>query len=122
MSLLVAPFCRNLLPVLLGGLLALLLLSGCSSFSSNEPPVPDTTLTRVLVELHLTSTRESLDIPSRPGLRDSVLTRYDLEEEDLEASLQYYSRRPEAFESLYEAVVDSLRSTRYNQSQGSSSE
>lgn len=96
------------------------LLSGCSSFSSTEPPVPDSTLTRVLVELHLTSTRESLDVPSRPGLRDSVLARYDLDEEDVEASLQYYSRRPQAFESLYEAVVDSLRSTQYSQSQESS--
>lgn len=87
-------------------------LTGCSSFSTEKPPVPDSTFRRVLMEMQLVKARASLEPPLPPGIRDSIFTRYGLQPEDYEATLAYYSRRPQAFETLYQSVIDSLRATR----------
>ncbi|PSQ65453.1 MAG: DUF4296 domain-containing protein [Bacteroidetes bacterium QH_2_64_74] len=102
------------LPLWLGeGLLATVcglgLLAGCSGFSSEEAPLPDSTFTRVLTEYHLAKTRYSLDAPYPPGLRDSILARYEVAPSEFDAALNYYSRHPKTFESLYQSVIDTLQ-------------
>lgn len=98
--------------------LCFLLLIGCSRFSDDTPPVPDSTFTRVLMEMHLMEARSTLEPPLPPGLRDSILARYDLQPEEYEATLEHYSRNPQAFETLYQKVIDSLRSTRNTMREG----
>lgn len=93
--------------LLLGGFI----LAGCSGFSNEAPPVPDSTFSRVLAEMHLVKARANLEPPLPPGVRDSVLARYDVQPEEYEAALEHYSRRPQAFEKLYQKVVDSLRAS-----------
>lgn len=94
---------------LVGAVVGLLLLSGCSGFSSREKPLPDSTFTHVLTELHLAKVRQTLDAPTPPGLRDSIFARHEVTPSAFDATLRYYSRRPEAFESVYRTVIDTLQ-------------
>lgn len=98
--------------VLYGILMGLFILAGCSSFSNEEPPVSDSTFTRVLTEIHLMEARSNREPPLPPGIRDSILARYDLQPEEYKATLEHYSRHPQAFENLYQGVIDSLQATR----------
>ena len=107
------PFQSHALLLWLGeGLLAVVcglgLLASCSGFSPEEP-LPDSTFTRVLTEYHLAKTRYSLDAPYPPGLRDSILARYGVAPSEFDAALDYYSRRPKAFNALYQSVIDTLQ-------------
>lgn len=92
------------------------LLAGCSAVSSDSAPLPDSTFTRVLTELHLTAARRSIDAPYPSNLRDSVFARYRVRPAEFDASLKYYSRHPKAFKALYQSVLDTLRSVEYSHS------
>lgn len=107
-SVMVSPW-RGLPPFLLSVLLlASAGSTACSSFSPSDPPLPDTTMTKVLVELHLANARESHKGTLPPGLRDSVFARYGIQRSDFEAALHHYSRNPDAFDALYNTVLDTL--------------
>lgn len=100
------------------GLLVLLgSLFGCSSFSGGDPPLPDSTFTRVMNELQVLSARaDRSSLP--PGLQDSIFARYGVEREDFNTTLRYYSRHPSEFESLFNAAIDSLNAIDNRQRQG----
>jgi len=83
-------------------------LSGCSSGSADTPPLPDSTFSRVLVEMHLLTARATLDEDLPAGAPDSLLQQYGLEREEVEAALRYYSRRPARLDAIYNAVIDTL--------------
>jgi hypothetical protein len=100
---------RSPIPVLLSLLLGLpIVFSGCRSFPGDDPPLPDSTFTRVLVDLHLTTARgERLSsLPS--GIEDSVFARHGVRREEVDATLRYYARQPEDLETLYNGVIDTL--------------
>lgn len=103
------------LPQSLGFLLLLLLLgspavlSACSSFSTGDAPVPDSTFSEVLVELHILSARHRRGLEPPPGLRDSVFQTHGVDSTDFRRTLQYYSRHPKELETIYDGVIDSLR-------------
>ena len=99
--------------VLLGAMLSLGVLSGCSATSSGERRLPDSTFTQLLTEIHLAKARTPQDASSSPGLRDSIFARYGVADSDFQATLQYYSRRPKAFESLYQSVIDTLQALQH---------
>ncbi|MFB6248860.1 MAG: DUF4296 domain-containing protein [Salinibacter sp.] len=99
---------RLLPPLLLCALVALPGLSGCSSFSSSSPPLPDSTFSRLLMEMHLLSARASREGPLPAGIQDSILRRYGVQPETFDATLRYYSRRPAQFDALYDGVIDTL--------------
>ena len=92
-----------LLAVLLGA------LPGCSSFAPEEPPVPDSTLVQVLVEMHLAEARRQLHGPIPPAMRDSILAHYGLDSTRMNAAMNHYSKHPAMYEELYGIVLDSLR-------------
>lgn len=102
--------------MLLGGFIVCL-GAGCSTFSSDEKPLPDTTFTRLLTELHLATARHNTEAPSPPGLRDSIFARYDVRPSAFEATLEYYSRHPNAFEPLYRSITDTLQALQYARKQ-----
>jgi len=97
---------------LLGVVLGLGLLAGCSGFSSAEEPLPDSTFTRVLTELHLAESRYTTNKPYPQDLRDSIFARYDVQPSEFDATLEYYSRRPETFGALYQSVIDTIQALR----------
>ena len=98
---------------LLGVILGVVLLTGCSGFSVDEEPLPDSTFTRVLTDLHVASMRRSVDIPTSPHLRDSVFAHHNIRESEFETPLRHYSRRPDRFETLYQTVIDTLQALRF---------
>jgi len=113
------PPARLLIPFLLCAGLVGLSLAGCSSGTTRPPPLPDSTLSRVLVEMHLLSARASRGEGLPPGAPDSLLRHYGLERRDVEEALRYYSRRPARLNEIYDAVIDTLgaleQRTRYRQ-------
>lgn len=94
----------------LAALLGLGILAGCSGFSSDEKPLPDSTFARILTEIHLADARDAIETPAPPALRDSIFARYNVDSSAFDATLDYYSRHPKAFETLYGSVIDSLQS------------
>lgn len=105
---------RRLLQALHAALACAVLLSGaaCTTFSSDAPPVADSTLVNALTELHLATERVEVDSTFAPGGRDSILARHGLTADDLDAVFAYYSHHPDAYHELYDAVVDSLSAFR----------
>ena len=95
-------------PLLLCALLGLPGLVGCSVVSPGSPPLPDSTFSRLLVEMHLLSMRAERKDGLPPSMRDSVFQHYGVEREDFRATLRYYSRRPVRLDALYDGVVDTL--------------
>lgn len=95
-------------PLLLCLLLSIPGLSGCSVVSSESSRLPDSTFSRLLVEMHLLAMRAERKEGLPPSMRDSVFQHYGVEREDFRATLRYYSRRPTRLEALYDGVVDTL--------------
>lgn len=93
---------------------ALGLLAGCSGFSSEKAPLPDSTFAQVLTEIHLAEGRYSTDAPYPSGLRDSILARYDVRPSEFDATLHYYTHRPRAFRTLYQSVIDTLQALEFS--------
>lgn len=92
-----------------GFLLTGFLLAACSSLTPESAPVEDETLIEVLTELHLIEARASRDDTEvDPSLRDSVFSHYGVTEQQVEEALEHYADRPAAYESIYDAVMDSL--------------
>lgn len=96
--------------------LGLILLAGCSRFESGVEPLPDSTFTRLLIEFQLAAARQEIKAPYPSGLRDSILAGYGVSEARFDSTLRYYSHRPKALRTLYEGVIDSLRSLQYGES------
>lgn len=82
--------------------------AACSNFPSDKPPVDDSTFSTVLIDLHLTAARAQHLDTLRPNLRDSVFAHHGVQQSEFEATLQYYSQRPDSFNSLYNGVLDTL--------------
>ncbi len=95
-------------PLLLCVLFGLFAFSGCSVLKSDDPPLADSTFTRVLIDLHLTTARGDRLSKLPPAASDSLFVHHGIRREDFDATLRYYTRRPGAFESLYDAVIDTL--------------
>jgi hypothetical protein len=83
-------------------------LPACSAIGSEERPVPEETLIEVLIELHLAGARAGADLDVPPGLRDSILTRYGLDDASFAQGMEYYVQRPDDYAALYNTVLDRL--------------
>ena len=98
---------------LLGIVLGLGVLAGCSGFSSEEKPLPDSTFARVLTELQVATVRQSQGSSPPPDLRDSIFAHYDVDSSEFDATLHYYSRHPKPFQSLYQSIIDTLQALQH---------
>lgn len=88
-----------------------LLLSplACSPFTAEEPPVADSTLVEVLIELHLAQARtEAEEAPLPPAARDSIFARHEVDVDRFHAAMDYYARHPDAYLTLYDRVLNRL--------------
>ena len=98
--------------------LALLTLSACSAFTSNEPPISDSTMVEVLIELHLVSARLQLQYDHQPAVRDSILFIYGLDAQRFQDIMAYYAEHPEAYSAIYTTMLDRISAERLQQGQG----
>ena len=105
------PFLAYLLP-------ALLILPGCSAITSEEPPIADSTMVEVLIELHLADARLDLQYEVVPAVRDSILFKHGLDEQRFLAILDYYADHPEEYSALYTTVLDRISDERLRQGEG----
>jgi len=91
-------------------------MSGCGL--DDEPPLPvaDTTMVSVLLDLHLlrarSTYRDTVSSDAFERQREAVLTRYGMDDTQLEAAIEAYIRRPDAYENVYGTVIDSLNAVR----------
>lgn len=99
-------------------LLGLLVLPACSAFTSDEPPLSDSTMVEVLIELHLVNARLDLQYDLPPAVRDSILFKYGLDAQRFEDLIAYYADHPEAYAALYTTMLDRLSDERLRQGQG----
>jgi len=98
--------------------LGLLTLSACSAFTSDEPPISDSTLVEVLIELHLVSARLELQYDHQPAARDSILFIYGLDAQRFEDIMAYYADHPEAYSAIYTTMLDRISAERLQQGKG----
>lgn len=105
----------GLRPAFLGTLLLFSVgVAACSNFLSEEPPVADSTFSAVLVDLHLAEARARHRDTLRPNLRDSVFAHHGVQRSEVDATIRYYSIRPDSFEALYNGVLDTLSAIEAN--------
>lgn len=90
-------------------MLGLGFLSGCSGFSPEEKPLPDSTFTTLLTEVHLAKARIAIEKPLPRHFHDSLFARHEVDSSAFYATLKYYSRHPKAFESVYSSIIDTLQ-------------
>ena len=99
-------------------LVGLLTLSACSAITSEEPPIADSTMVEILIELHLTDARLDLQYDLLPAVRDSILFKHGLDEPRFLAILDYYADHPEEYSALYTTVLDRISDERLRQGEG----
>ncbi len=95
--------------------IGLLTLSACSAFTSDEPPISDSTMVEVLIELHLANARLELQYDRRPAVRDSILFKYGLDAQRFQDVMAYYADHPEAYSALYTTMLDRISAERIQQ-------
>ena len=88
-------------------------LPACSSLTGEPPPVPDSTMVEVLIELHLAEARAELYGQLPEGLRDSALAKHGLTQREYERAVDYYTDHPVSYADLYDTVLDRLSAERY---------
>jgi len=70
----------------------------------------------VLLDLHLlrarSTYRDTVSSDAFDRQREAVLTRYGMDDTQLEAAIEAYIRRPDAYENVYGTVIDSLNAVR----------
>lgn len=93
----------------------LVLLSACSDQNVTEiqPPVADSVMIQVLIELHLAEARVDLFKEDQTQHRDSILTKYNISEGEFEENMTYYRDNPTTFHKLYSEALDKLSDERY---------
>lgn len=90
-------------------LLGALLLVAAGGCQNGAPPVDESTMRTVLVDLHLGQARPNAPaVDARPP-PDSLLARHGLSRAQFEAAHAYYAERPSVYRDIYQEVVDSLR-------------
>lgn len=92
--------------------LAIGLLPACSALNDDPPPLADSLMVDLMMDLHLAKARGELfqDVP--PGTRDSVLARHNLDRARYEAIMDYYVDHPEAYLNLYNQLLDEINQER----------
>lgn len=85
----------------------------CSVLPGEAPPLADSLLIDVMVDLHLAAARSEAEGQMRPALqRDSILARHGLNPAQFDAAVRYYADRPTDYVALYGRVIDRLDAER----------
>jgi hypothetical protein len=90
----------------------LLAMGACSPFLSEEPPVSDSTMVEVLIELHLARARHDIQQDLPPTLHAEILEAYGLTEQAFRETMAFYTDHPETYMAVYTRVMDRLAAER----------
>ncbi len=95
------------------GLLALAAgLPACSSMATDEPPVADSTMVEVLIELHLAAARLDLRKDLPPAEREAILARHGLDTLRYGQVMAYYAEHLRVEIDVGLRVLDRLSAER----------
>ena len=93
--------------------LALLLaLPACTDLPTEAPPVADSTMVEVLLEMHLAQARAERYGDVSGELLQDVLARHGLGRAEFDEALRYYADHPQQYVDVYDAVLDRLNAER----------
>lgn len=99
----------NIWPVVLS--LVLISSGGCSD-QRPEPPLDDSTMVEVMIELHLALARTEVTHRVPAGIRDSIFAAYEIDSSAFAETISYYAAEPDEYGRLYGRVLDRLNSER----------
>lgn len=98
--------CISVIPLLL-----LVSFLGCAD-PSEEPPLTDSTMVEVMIDLHLAVARAEVTQQVPAGIRDSILTTHGVDSSAYARMIWHYAQNPEKYEQIYGEVLDRLNSER----------
>lgn len=93
---------------LLRSFLILTLLFFATGCDGTQSRVEDDVFVELMVELHLVDMRRVSD-SERNTLRNRVLAKYSVTNDQLVDTMQYYAHNSEAYAEVYTRIVDRLR-------------
>jgi hypothetical protein len=77
-----------------------------------EPPLADSTMVEVMIDLHLAVARAEVTQQVPAGIRDSILTTHGADSAAYARTIWHYAQNPEKYEQIYGQVLDRLNSER----------
>ena len=92
-----------------------LMMASCSNqdVSSVLPPVADSVMVDVLIELHLAEARVEEFHEDQPTVKDSILTHYALSRETFESIMAFYKAHPDVYHKIYSEALDKMSDERF---------
>ena len=87
-------------------------IANCTTPAQQESLIADSTLVKVLIDLHLIEVRISEGHDVDPGLRDSVFSVFGIDSLQFAATMRYFSEKPDAYASLYSRIIERLNTER----------
>lgn len=99
----------------LGLLLLCFSVFACSNQETSDvlPPLSDSTMVQVLIELHLAEARVDFFQEDQIGFQDSILAHYDIRQDDFEKNMAFYKENPDVYHKIYSEVLDQLSDERF---------
>lgn len=86
--------------------------TACSNPIAESPPVSDSTMVEVLVDLHLATHRYALERDVPPSLRDSILMHHGVDTARYAEAIAFYAAHPKRYAEVYGDLTDRLRAAR----------
>jgi len=92
-------------------LLLLVAVVGCAD-PREEPPLADSTMVEVMIDLHLAVARAEVTQQVPAGIRDSIFTTHAVDSSAYARTIWHYAQNPDKYEHIYGEVLDRLNSER----------
>ncbi len=93
----------------------LFLLPACSNQALEEiaPPLSDSLMVQIIMELHLAEAKVELFKEDQIDFRDSIFSHYGVSKADYEANMAYYRERPDEYHKVYSEALDKMSNERF---------
>lgn len=82
--------------------------TGCGGGSKDGPPIPDSLLVDVLVDVYSATARAHLESLNADSARAEAVARFGLDTADLTRTLNYFAENPDSASKFYQGALDSL--------------
>ena len=76
----------------------------CSVIETDVPPVPDSTMVAVMIDLHLLNARSELQRDTEDSLRVNILAYHGLDTTQYAQAIEFYADEPERLLEIYAHV------------------
>lgn len=92
---------------MLAVVMMLISVTGCSD-QRREPPLDDSTMVEVMIELHLALARAEVTNRMPAGIRDSIFAEYGIDSSAFAETISHFAAEPDEYGRLYGSVLDRL--------------